>query len=52
MGVTYLGVDLIFNLIYPGFEVAKAIAEYKNSQTPDQRDFDNTMMQFAEDIEV
>ena len=25
MGVTYLAVDLIFNLIYPCFEIAKAI---------------------------
>ena len=25
MGVTYLLVDLIFNLIYPGFEISKAI---------------------------
>lgn len=52
MGVTYLAVDLIFNLIYPACEVAHAISEHRKGRAPETKDFDNTLMQFMEDFEV
>ena len=49
MGVTYLSVDIIFNIVYPGFEAAHELKEINSGIFNDEN---NATLQLAADIEV
>ena len=49
MGVTYLLVDIIFNIVYPGFEAAHELREAESGVLSDEN---NATLQLAADIEV
>ena len=49
MGITYLGVDVIYTIVFPGFEVAHELKEVNTGILKDEKD---ATLQFADDMEV